>query len=163
MTLLNQKNKQHQEIKFNNKILNITDKDFLFHELLFLKEKIGNGIYPKSETLFKGADITVLLPDSKWINNKVHQFDNDLRIVTPYAKELSGLIYEIKEIAYKHDLIDWANKEYFFGEIGQAANNYFESNDNGIGKSDELLLIVIYVVETFIKNLRSNECLSDLN
>jgi len=135
----------------------------IHHELLFLKEKIGNGIYPKSETLFKGADITVLLPDSKWINNKVHQFDNDLRIVTPYAKELSALIYEIKEIAYKHDLIDWANKEYFFGEIGQAANNYFESNDNGIGKSDELLLIVIYAVESFIKNIRSNECLSDLN
>ena len=87
----------------------------IHNELLFLKEKISNGVYPRSETLFKGADITVLLPGSKWINNKVHQFDNDLRIVTPYANELSGLIYEIKEIAYKHDLIDWTNKEYFFG------------------------------------------------
>ncbi len=125
-------------------------------EITFLKDEIINGKFPISKTMFKGADISILPPRSKWIKHKVHFFDNDMRVITPYAKELSGLIFKMKDIAYRYELIDFSNKELFFLEIGIAANSYFKSNDDGIGKVDELMFIVIHTVEDFINNVRRN-------
>ena len=123
-------------------------------EFAFLKDDVVKGKFPYSKTMFKGADISVLPPRSKWIKRKTHYFDNDMRVVTPYAKELSGIIFKMKDIAYRYELIDFSNKELFFLEIGIAANSYFKSNDDGKGKCDELMFIVIHTVEDFINKVR---------
>mgnify|MGYP001170342306 CR=1 FL=1 len=126
----------------------------LQYELIFLKDSIVNGNYPKSSELFLGADVTILTPNSKWINVKTHHFDNDLRVVTPFAYELSALLFKLRDIAYKCDLIDFSNKYMFFGELAESANNYIKINDDGIGKLEELLMVVFYKAEKIINNLR---------
>ena len=42
----------------------------------------------------------------------------------------------------------------FFGELAKSANNYIKSNDDGIGKLEELLMVVFYKAEKIINNLR---------
>ena len=45
-------------------------------EIALLKDEVINGNFPISKTMFKGADISLLRPDSKFINHKEHFFDN---------------------------------------------------------------------------------------
>lgn len=56
-------------------------------EKLFLLEvKLNKGEFGEGDKLFRGADIMVLMPGSPLEKQKDHWLDNDVRIITPYAK-----------------------------------------------------------------------------
>lgn len=67
--------------------------------------------------LFGGTDISIVtkLPDKK------SDFYGDPQyVVTKYAKELSWLVFQLKEI-FKEDL-DYINKYPFYGRLAESAN-----------------------------------------
>ena len=90
--------------------------------LITLRKKIENGNWKHmNRPLFSGADL-IIEEDlhSKW--------PGKVAVLTDYekAKELSALIYELKNI-FADDL-DYLNKYYFYPELGNAANTYLAGN-----------------------------------
>ena len=98
-------------------------------DLLDLKNSILSGKYSHSGPLFNGADVEILFPDSPKIKKQKHYFDNDMRIITKFAKELSGIFFKLRDIAYKYHIIDWSTKLYFFGELGNSINEIIKNKN----------------------------------
>ena len=124
-------------------------------QLIVFGEKLFKGKYGTREELFRGADIIVLEPGSPLINQQAHWLDNDVRIVTPHAKELSWLLIKLRDLFYEYDLIDYSNKYIFFGELGQVAIKYHESG-RGSKRDKQGLLIAVYneaeiILKTMLK------------
>jgi len=98
------------------------------------------ALLSKETELFCGADIIISddpnCPDSNGWSVYV-------KVVTPYAKELSWLIFQLKDI-FKDDL-DYLNKYHFYGTLAESANAYVEKNSNDL---KGLLLFVIDSAET---------------
>ena len=64
--------------------------------LTILGDKLQKGEYGTDEELFGGADIMVLNPGHHLIDEQDHWLDNDVRIVTPFCKELSIVCKSIR-------------------------------------------------------------------
>ena len=111
-------------------------------KLFLLGEKLNKGEFGEGDKLFRGADIMVLMPGSPLVKQKDHWLDNDVRIITPYAKELTWLMLQLKNIFYAGKIIDWSNKEMFFGILGEAALKYFKAQSNDVGDVKGLLIAV---------------------
>jgi len=77
--------------------------------------------------LFGGADISIVakLPDKKDGFYGDPQF-----VVTKYAKELSWLVFQLKEI-FKEDL-DYMNKYPFYGRLAERANKSIGLNEENL-------------------------------
>ena len=107
-------------------------------KLITLKERIGNGSWKHvNRPLFNGADLI--------IEEDMHcRWPDKVVVLTDYekAKELSALIYELKQI-FTDDL-DYLNKYYFYPELGKAANSYLAENNDTKG-------MLLSVVERAIK------------
>ena len=121
--------------------------------LTILTEKIAKGEYGADEELFRGADIMVLNPGNPLIKAQDHWLDNDVRIVTPFCKELSWLLIQLRDVFYEYELIDASNKEEFFGDLGQAALEYNESVEDGIGNVENLLETVYKEAENILQEI----------
>jgi cation transport regulator ChaC len=91
-------------------------------KLITLKERIRNGNWKHvNRPLFNGADLI--------IEEDLHsRWPGKVAVLTDYekAKELSALIYELKNIFA--DELDYLNKYYFYPELGNAANTYLAGN-----------------------------------
>ena len=123
--------------------------------LSLLKEKVSAENYSISKQLFRGADISVLPKYHEYVNQKRHWLDDDVRIVTPYAFELSWMIFQIKDIFYAHNLMDAKSKYFVFGNLGTAAIDYHASN--GDGDVVDLLIHIIDESQNIITTLFSND------
>ena len=77
-----------------------------------------------STSYFEGADL-VVLPLGAVVDERYH---GRTVVVTGHAKELTELIYQLKE-EYK-DRIDYYNKYAFYPELGKAANAYLKTADD---------------------------------
>ena len=102
-------------------------------KLITLRERIRNGNWKHvNRPLFNGADLII----EEDLHNR---WPGKVVVLTDYekAKELSALIYELKQI-FTDDL-DYLNKYYFYPELGKAANSYLSENND----TKELLLSVV--------------------
>lgn len=123
--------------------------------LLLLRERVNSGNYSISKQLFRGADISVLPKYHEYVYQKRHWLDDDVRIVTPYAFELSWMILQIRDIFYDHDLMDAQSKYFVFGNLGTAAIDYHANN--GDGDVVDLLIHIINESQNLITTLFSND------
>ena len=110
--------------------------------LLSLREIVKSENYSLSKHLFRGADISVIPKYHEYVNSKKHWLDDDVRIVTPYAFELSWLIFQIKDVFYDHNLMDAQSKYFVFGNLGAAAINYHTNNGDG-----DVVNLLSYVID----------------
>jgi len=85
--------------------------------------------------LFMGADI--IISDDPGCPSS-NGWSDYTKVVTPYAKELSWLIFQLKDIFA--DELDYQNKYWFYGTLAETANSYLESGKDDMGG---LLLSVI--------------------
>ena len=138
--------------KMKNLMFNISDA---YDLLSLLKEKVSTENYSISKHLFRGADITILPKYHEYVNQKAHWLDNDVRIVTPYAFELSWVIFQIKDVFYDHNLMDAQSKYFVFGNLGTAAIDYH--TNNGDGDVVDLLIHIINESQNLITTLFSND------
>ena len=101
---------------------------------IILNEDIGK--LSRNSSLFGGADISIVpkLPD-----NKDDFYSSPQFVVTNYAKELSWLIFKLKEI-FNEDL-DYMNKYSFYGRLAERANKSIET------KGDNLTTILLDVLD----------------
>lgn len=93
--------------------------------------------------LFGGADISIVpkLPIQK---NKF--YGDPLYVVTKYSKELSWLIYQLKDVF--NDDLDYMNKYPFYGRLAERANESIRINSENLNK---LLLDVLDEAEKMSK------------
>ena len=77
----------------------------------------------KKTILFGGADISFV---SKIPTQKNSFYGDPLYVVTKFSKELSWLIYKLKEI-FNEDL-DYMNKYSFYGRLAECANKSISEN-----------------------------------
>jgi len=83
----------------------------------------------KRAPLFGGADISIV--------SKIPNINNDFYgspqfIITKYSKELSWLVYQLKDIFY--DELDYMNKYPFYGRLAERANKSIELNGENLNK-----------------------------
>lgn len=105
-----------------------------------LEKAIMDGEISRGDVLFAGANLIILE------HPKRRRHDRDVFVVTPHAKELSWLVFQIKSIF--EDEIDFMNKYGFYPEIGEAANE-------AIAAGADLPSMLLAVVER-AKDLWSN-------
>jgi hypothetical protein len=102
-----------------------------------LKAKIIKGSFPKSSPHFGGANL-IITNDSTYLG-----YDQDIRIFTENASELSWLVFELKEIF--EDRIDYLNKYKFYPSIGIAINE-------ALDQKKELIETMLYVIDILEKD-----------
>jgi len=89
--------------------------------------------------LFQGADIIVSddpsCPDS-------NGWSDYTKVITPFAKELSWLIIQLRDIFYGE--LDYMNKYYFYGTLADKAKSCMA---DGIEDKEALLLGVLAAAE----------------
>ena len=101
------------------------------NELLELRKRVENGEHLVcNEGLFGWADLLITDGSEMAIRGEVV-------VITPYAAELSALIFRLKEIC--GCWLDYENKYAFYPELGIAANAYIKEHSDLKG----LLLAVI--------------------
>lgn len=83
----------------------------------------------KNTSLFGGADISIV---SKRPDYKDGFYGNPQVVVTKYSKELSWLIFQLKDI-FKDEL-DYLNKYPFYGRLAEKANKSIELNGENLSK-----------------------------
>jgi hypothetical protein len=83
----------------------------------------------KKTILFGGADISIV---SKLPYQKNSFYGDPLYVVTKFSKELSWLIYKLKEI-FNEDL-DYMNKYPFYGRLAESANKSISKNSENLKK-----------------------------
>lgn len=97
----------------------------------------------KKTILFGGADISIVskLPDQK------NSFYGDPQfVVTKFSKELSWLIFHLKEL-FKEDL-DYMNKYPFYGRLAESANKSISIDSKNLTK---ILLDILEEAEKMSK------------
>ncbi len=97
-------------------------------------------------SLFGGADISIV---SKKPVSKDGFYGNPQFVETKYSKELSWLIFQLKEI-FKDEL-DYLNKYPFYGRLAEKANKSIELNGDNLSK---LLNDVLDEAEEINKKIR---------
>ena len=76
---------------------------------------------------FRGADIIVSDdPDCPSSNG----WSDYIRVITPFCKEVSWLIFQLKEIFLEE--LDYINKYPFYGALAEAANAAVKENSNNL-------------------------------
>ena len=106
-----------------------------------LKHEICSNDYSISIFLFRENDLSVI---PKYYEHKSaikHKTNDEIRIVTPFALELSWLIFEIRDIFYNYNLVDKDSKDFIFRNLGNAALKYHSKN--GDGRVIDLLIAVL--------------------
>jgi hypothetical protein len=98
----------------------------------------------KKSILFGGADISIV---SKLPTQKNSFYGEPLLVVTKFSKELSWLIFQLKEI-FKEDL-DYMNKYPFYGRLAESANKSISINSENLTR---ILLAVIDEAEKMSKD-----------
>ena len=83
----------------------------------------------KSTPLFGGADISIV---SKTPNINNDFYGSPLFTITKYSKELSWLIYQLKDVF--NDELDYMNKYPFYGRLAERANKSIELNGENLNK-----------------------------
>lgn len=112
-------------------------------EIEILREIINTkdvSIESQHTPFFGGADISIvtILPEKKETFLGEPQY-----VVTKNAKELSWLIYKLKEM-FSEDL-DYLNKYPFYGRLAERANNSIQLNN------DNLKTLLLDVLDEAIK------------
>ena len=99
----------------------------------------------KSTPLFGGADISIV---SKTPNINDGFYGSPQFVITKYSKELSWLIFQLKEI-FKDDL-EYMNKYPFYGHLAERANKSISMNSDDLKK---ILLVVLDEAEKMSKEI----------
>lgn len=114
-----------------------------FDEIKKLRETVKDGdikVLSRETELFRGADIIISddpqCPDSNGLSDYV-------KVVTPHARELSWIIFQLKEIFSSE--LDYMNKFYFYPALAEAAKSYIEQAGNDMSG---LLMAVLDKAET---------------
>lgn len=81
------------------------------------------------KTILFGGDISIV---SKLPTQKNSFYGDPLYVVTKFSKELSWLIYKLKEI-FNEDL-DYVNKYPFYGRTAECANKSIRENRENLKK-----------------------------
>ena len=111
---------------------------------IILTEDIGK--LSKKSPLFGGADISIVakLPDKK------DDFYGDPQfVVSKYSKELSWLVFKLKEI-FKDDL-DYLNKYPFYGRLAERAKKSIEFDSENL---NNILLDVLDEADIMCKETK---------
>ena len=120
--------------------------------LSLLTVKIHNKEYKGNDYFWGGAGIVIgekPPPKSKgW-------WPDERYLVTPYAKELSWLFIQLRDVFYDIPLIDYFNKYEFFARLLDASEAYVSSVDDGIGNREELLMVVNREADVILKEMLS--------
>ena len=92
-----------------------------------MESVISGKVKPECDIFWRGAEVIVTdkPEDKEW--GRVN-YPGDLYVVTPYAKEVSWMFEQLRDIHY--EILDCENKYAFYRGIGQAANKVIESGDN---------------------------------
>jgi hypothetical protein len=117
-------------------------------KLNIIREKIINNNFlesAKKQTLFGGADISIL---SEKPAKKDNLYNEPQYVVTKYSKELSWLIFELKDV-FKENL-NYFNKYSFYGRLAEKANKSIELNGDNL---NQLLLDVLDEAEIIAKEM----------
>lgn len=117
-------------------------------KLNIIREKIINNNFlesAKKHTLFGGADISIV---SEKPAKKDNLYNEPQYVVTKYSKELSWLIFELKDV-FKENL-DYFNKYSFYGRLAEKANKSIEVNGESL---IQLLLDVLEEAELIAKEI----------
>ena len=95
----------------------------------------------KHSSLWSGADVCIVkhMPVENY--NKSHTY-----VVTEYARELSWLFEELRDI-FTGDIADYFSKYEFYGKLAEAANAYLNSTEKPT--VTQLLMAVLNVTKTF--------------
>ena len=92
------------------------------NELLELRKRVENGEHLVcNEGLFGGADLLITDGSEMAIRGEVV-------VITPYAAELSALIFRLKEIC--GCWLDYENKYAFYPELGIVENAYITEHSD---------------------------------
>ena len=83
----------------------------------------------KKTILFGGADISIV---SKLPTHKNSFYGDPLFVVTKFSKELSWLIFKLKDL-FNEDL-DYMNKYPFYGRLAESANKSININSENLTK-----------------------------
>ncbi len=83
----------------------------------------------KKTILFGGADISIV---SKLPTHKNSFYGDPLFVVTKFSKELSWLIFQLKDL-FNEDL-DYMNKYPFYGRLAESANKSININSENLTK-----------------------------
>ncbi len=83
----------------------------------------------KKTILFGGADISIV---SKLPTQKDRFYGDPQYVVTKFSKEISWLIFQLKEIF--NDDLDYMNKYPFYGRLAESANKSISSNNENLRK-----------------------------
>jgi hypothetical protein len=117
------------------------EKIDLLREFILTKDITNEA---KKSILFGGADISIV---SKLPTQKNSFYGEPLLVVTKFSKELSWLIFQLKEI-FKEDL-DYMNKYPFYGRLAESANKSISINSENLTR---ILLAVIDEAEKMSKD-----------
>ena len=120
-------------------------------DLMHFENEIKSQLYVANEKLFRGADISVIFPNSPMKDEKIHWLDNDERIITPFSLELSWAIFKLRDIFYSKSLVNYVSKYEFFGRLGDAANRYHQKY--GPGNVVDLLAAVSKEAHAMLKEM----------
>lgn len=128
--------------------LNKLEKKILSKDLISLTEKTEE---------WGGADVIIAgktrKKDLKWLGNEnivislQESIPKKRLVVTKYAKELSWLFFQLRDIFYEN--IDFISKHDFYGSLAQSAIDYININKRNL-KANELLLWVLNTSRNFV-------------
>ena len=91
------------------------------HELSDLLSYMRSNRSLVSDNDWGGAD--VIISSKELSNQKLIDWHSSgkILVVTKYSRELSWLFIQLRDIYFKHNIIDYASKYSFFGRLGDAA------------------------------------------
>ena len=95
-----------------------------------LQNQIESKPYLGHSRLWSGADVKILDKNILFGQND-SPFNEYVKIKTPYSKELSWGLYQMRDIFYKQKLIDGISKYQFFGRLAEAAYKYHKIYGDG--------------------------------
>ena len=96
----------------------------MLRQLIELKDDIVEDRFAStSASLFEGAGLVISEDD------EIKENGNYVQVNTPYARDLSALIYRLKYIS--KDQLDYLNKYAFYGRLGEAAKRSLENSSSG--------------------------------
>lgn len=113
----------------------------MISELKNLENRIRSGEWQpqRSTKLWGGADVIIRFELTEELrewesdNHLVIDFSGfqpsaNILVISKYAKHISALFYELKEIF--HNYIDFANKYTFYGRLAKRAKKYIATSDD---------------------------------
>jgi len=113
---------------------------FVSSSLKKLSDLIKTGSIGTGED-WVGADVEIHTIEKV---NKNSFYPENRFVLTEFSKELSWLFFQLRDIFYKDNLIDFSNKEEFFGRLANAANRYIKRTGTEKIDAKNLLLAVIH-------------------